>query len=107
MLYVRVFFLSHNTILSKIVSYDRTFSKRLERLTCCDFPGVDSDLPICGRVEAQCCSAEFLQSVRGKVRQRLERFLREEFEDVIDNYQDEIENLLECKLQVVYNQNVV
>ena len=65
------------------------------------------DLPICGRVEAQCCSAEFLQSVRGKVRQRLERFLREEFEDVIDNYQEELENLLECKLQVVYNQNVV
>ena len=45
----------------------------------------------------QCCSVDYVEGVQGKVRERLERFLRREFEDVIEEYQDEVDNLLECE----------
>ena len=37
-------------------------------------------------------------SIQNRARERFEQFLGEEFDDVIEEYQDEIENLLECKL---------
>ena len=54
---------------------------------------------MCVTEDAQCCSDDYLMSIQMKVRMRLERFLGEEFEAVIDEYQDEVENLLECELQ--------
>ena len=35
-----------------------------------------------------------------RVRRRLEQFLGKEFDDVIEDYQDEVEDLLDCKLHV-------
>ena len=54
---------------------------------------------MCRRDGAQCCSAEYLKQVQEKVRKRLEQSLGEEFQDVIDNYKDEIENLMDCELK--------
>ena len=36
------------------------------------------------------------------MRDRLERFLRREFEDVVEEYQDEVDNLLVCKLVLLF-----
>ena len=53
---------------------------------------------MCATEDDQCCSVEYLEAVRVRIRERLERFLGEEFEGVIEDYEDEIEDLLECKL---------
>ena len=58
-----------------------------------------TDLPVCATEDAQCCSDDYLMSIQMKVRMKLERFIGEEFEEVIDEYQDEVENLIECELQ--------
>ena len=56
------------------------------------------NLPVCRSSEEQCCSSEYLEGVQERVRERLEKFLRKEFDDVIEEYQDEVDNLLECEL---------
>ena len=61
-----------------------------------------TDLPVCATEDAQCCSNAYLMSIQMKVRMKLERFIGEEFEEVIDEYQDEVENLLECELQYIH-----
>ena len=38
-----------------------------------------------------------MEGVQEKVRERLETFLRKEFEEVIEEYQDELDNLIECE----------
>ncbi|CAI8026426.1 hypothetical protein GBAR_LOCUS15180 [Geodia barretti] len=53
-----------------------------------------ADLPVCGRSEDQCCSAEYLDDVQERLQERLQRFLRREFDDVVEEYQDEVDNLL-------------
>lgn len=55
-------------------------------------------MPVCRSSEEQCCSSEYLEGVQERVRERLEKFLRKEFDDVIEEYQDEVDNLLECEL---------
>ena len=52
---------------------------------------------MCGRDVEQCCSADYVEGVQEKVRERLEVFLRKEFEEVIEEYQDEVDNLLACE----------
>lgn len=53
---------------------------------------------MCATEEAQCCSADYLESVNNEIHERLEQFLEEEFEGVIEDYQDEVDDLLECEL---------
>ena len=57
-----------------------------------------SNLPLCRSDSQQCCSVGYVERVQERVQRRLETFLRREFRDVIDDYQDEIDNLLECEL---------
>ena len=52
---------------------------------------------MCGRDVEQCCSADYVEGVQEKVRERLEVFLGKEFEEVIEEYQDEVDNLLACE----------
>lgn len=56
-----------------------------------------TDLPVCRTEEEQCCSAEYLEEAEERVEKKLERSLRREFEDVIDSYEDEVDNLLDCE----------
>ena len=55
------------------------------------------DLPVCATEDGQCCSVEYLEVVQKRIRKRLERFLGEKFEGVIEDYEDEVADLLECK----------
>ena len=57
-----------------------------------------TDLAVCTSDEPQCCTADYLEAVQMKLRRRLEEFIGEEFEEVIEEYQDEVDDLLECKL---------
>ena len=60
-------------------------------------PPVGTDLPVCSIDSDQCCTVNYIESIQEKAQRRLEKFLRKEFEDVVENYQDEIDNLLECE----------
>ena len=55
-------------------------------------------LPVCTTNDDQCCSVRDVETILMNVRQRLEIFLGEEFEGVIEDYKDEINNLRKCKL---------
>ena len=60
-----------------------------------------TDLPVCATEDAQCCSVEYLEAVQKRIRTRFERFLGEEFEGTIEDYQDVVTDLLECKSLLV------
>ena len=49
-------------------------------------PPVGTDLPVCNIDSDQCCTVNYIESIQDKAQRRLEKFLRKEFEDVIDNY---------------------
>ena len=61
------------------------------------FKSAGTDLPVCRTEEEQCCSAEYLEEAQERVEKQLGRALRREFEDVVENYGDEVENLLDCE----------
>ena len=51
----------------------------------------------CARADEQCCTREYIDSVQAAVVAELQDGLVEEFADVIEEYQDDVENLIECK----------
>ena len=52
----------------------------------------------------QCCTSSYIEMVEREVRGELQEFLAEEFEDAVDDYLDEVENLMECKsLCILYS----
>ena len=56
-----------------------------------------TQLPRCISDEQQCCTANYIERVEEKVTTALQEFLAEEFDDVIEDYLDDIENLIDCK----------
>lgn len=56
-----------------------------------------TQLPRCVSDEQQCCTADYIERVEGKVIEILQEFLAEEFDDVIEDYRDDIENVFDCK----------
>ena len=57
------------------------------------------DLPYCLSNDLQCCSADYLERVKEKVQQELNEGLRDEFQNVIDQFEDELDNLLDCEFK--------
>ena len=60
---------------------------------------------MCVNDAPQCCTNSFVDRLKVIVRQRLEEFLREEYEDVVHDSLEELDNLLDCECMhgVVYH----
>ena len=52
---------------------------------------------MCVNDAPQCCTTFFVNRLKVNVRQRLEEFLREEYEDVVHDGLEELDNLLDCE----------
>lgn len=61
-----------------------------------------TELTRCARDEMQCCTSSYIEMVEREVREELQEFLAEEFEDAVDDYLDDVENLMECE-SVLYS----
>ena len=51
----------------------------------------------CAVADEQCCTQDYITSVQNAVVAALRRGLAEEFGDIIDEYDDDLDNLFECK----------
>ena len=60
------------------------------------------NLPRCANAAQQCCVTDYIERVQENVRDKLQAFLAGEFEEVVEIYLDDIENLLDCKLLPIW-----
>lgn len=54
-------------------------------------------LRYCASDADQCCTPPYITSVENQVRVNMQRSLRNEFDNVIDGYLDDFEDLIDCK----------
>ena len=69
----------------------------MKRASC----STGNNLEQCKSDADQCCTPSYLNSVKDEVTKKMQIFLRDEFDDVIDGYLDDFDDLIDCKATLI------